>query len=135
MNGLKAVDCLAVYLHENQEVRVFKYEKEVGFKGEYIVVNHLPFTFGQLVNSDNVLNVNIHVPALSRGGANVKRMTQLLEVVSNLIPNDVWLEEQDALTLDGARFAISSVSQPMQDKDGTYFLNVRIKLTTNNLII
>lgn len=133
MNGLQAVDCLAVYLHENQEVQVFKYEKTMGFQGEYIVVNHLPFTFGQLVNSSNVLNVNIHVPALSTGRANTTRIAEIYEVVSELIPNDVNVDGELGLNLEGSYFSISSVSQPMQDKDNTYFLNVRIKLTTNQL--
>lgn len=133
MNGLEAVDCLAVYLHKNQKVQVFKYNKTVGFEGEYIVVNHLPFTFGQLVNSSNVLNVNIHVPALSNGGANIPRMMKVCEQLSKLIPTVSSTEGEFGLYLGGAYFAISSVSQPIQDKDNTYFLNMRIRLTINQL--
>lgn len=133
MNGLQAVDCLAVYLHKNQDVQVFKYEKTMGFQGEYIVVNHLPFTFGQLVNSNNVLNVNVHVPALSKGRANVMRMTEIYDNISQLIPNDVNTGSEYGLNLSGSYFSISSVSQPMPDKDNTYFLNIKVKTIINQL--
>ena len=133
MDGLQAVDCLAVYLHKNQKVRVFKYERTTGFKGEYIVVNHLPFTFGQLVNTQNVLNVNIHVPALSKGGADTRRLGEIYRIVSQLIPQDVNIEGQFGLELEGAYFSISSTSQPMQDNDNTYFLNVKVKTIINQL--
>ena len=133
MNGLKAVDSLAVYLHKNQSVQVFKYEKTSGFNGEYIVVNYLPFTFGQLVNTNNVLNVNIHVPALSSGRANTVRLSEVYDAISQLIPDDANMEGNNGLFINGAYFSISSVTQPMQDKDNTFFLNVKVKIVTNHL--
>lgn len=131
MNGLEAVEILSLYLHEKQDVKVFKFEKAIKHKGEYIAINHLPFTFGQLANQNNVLNVNIHVPALTSGGANIPRMTRILSVITGLIPYESEQEEKAGLNLQGSYFSILSVSQPMEDKDGTFFVNIRIKLITN----
>ena len=133
MNGLQAVEDMALYLHENQSVRVFKFEKTTGYRGEYIAVNHLPFTFGQAVNQNNSLNVNVHVPALSKGVADIPRLTELVSVVEDLIPYENAQEEDLGLNLHGCYYSISSISPPMEDKDGTYFVNIRVKLYTNQI--
>lgn len=133
MNGLKAVEDLALYLHSNQKVKVFKFHKTTGFKGEYIVVNHLPFTFGQAVNASNALNVNIHVPALSKGGANIPRLTEVLDIITGLIPFERVQSEVNGLNIDNSYYSISSISQPIEDTDTTFFMNVKIKLITNQL--
>ena len=133
MNGLQAVEDLALYLHENQKVKVFKFEKSTGYKGNYIAVNHLPFTFGQVVNQSNVLNVNIHVPALASGGANIPKLTEILSTITELIPYERSQEEEAGLNLNGFYYSISSISQPIEDKDKTFFLNVRVKQIANQL--
>lgn len=133
MNGLQAVEDMALYLHENQSVRVFKFEKTTGYRGEYIAVNHLPFTFGQAVNENNALNVNLHVPSLSKGVANIPRLTNLLGIVTDLIPYESAQEEDLGLNLHGCYYSISSISQPMEDKDGTHFINIKVKSITNQI--
>ena len=112
---------------------MFKFEKSTGYKGNYIAVNHLPFTFGQVVNQSNVLNVNIHVPALASGGANIPKLTEILSTITELIPYERSQEEEAGLNLNGFYYSISSISQPIEDKDKTFFLNVRVKQIANQL--
>lgn len=133
MDGLQAVQDLALYLHKKQDVKVFKFEKIVNFSGEYIVVNHLPFIYNKGVNDSNVLNVNIHVPALTSGNADVIRLTEIYSKICKLIPFDYSEEEEMGLLINGSYYSIASASQPMEDVDGTYFLNVKIKLITNQI--
>lgn len=135
LNGLKAVQDLALLLTKKQRIKVFKFEKFVNFSGEYIVVNHLPFTYGKTVNASNVLNVNIHTPVLSSGNADLVRLNEILSSICNLIPFEAEQEEVTGLPIDGSYYSITSVSQPIEDRDNTYFLNVRVKVITNQLIM
>lgn len=133
MNGLQIVESLAVYLNENQDVRVFKFNRIPTYSGEYIAVNHLPFTYGQVVSSDNVLNVNIHVPSRSSGNADTVRLGEIESSIKKLIPEDSGCEDETGLYLDGCYFSIASTSQPIEDTDGTYFLNLTVKVIINKL--
>jgi hypothetical protein len=133
MNGLQAVQDLALYLNKKMSIKVFKFEKTVGFSGEYIVVNHLPFIYNKGVNDSNVLNVNLHVPALTSGNANVIRLTEIYSKLCELIPFDYSEEEEMGKLINGSYYSIISTSQPMEDVDSTYFLNVKIKLITNQI--
>lgn len=135
MNGLQAVEDLALYLHRNQSVKVFKFEKATGYSEEYIVVNHLPFVFGKTVSDSNILNVNLHAPKLSSGNEDVPALTNMLKDIEALIPYDVDMEDMVGVNINGSYYSITSVSQPIEDKDNTYFLNVRIKIITNQLIL
>ena len=131
MDGLQAVQDLALYLQKNQSVRVFKFEKTTNFSGEYIVVNHLPFVFGKVVNDANALNVNIHVPTQSSGSANIPRLTEIRSSICDLLPFDIECEDVVGTLINGSYYSISSISQPIEDIDSTYFLNLRIKIVTN----
>lgn len=133
MNGLKAVQDLALFLHNQQEVKVFKFEKTVDYVGEYIVVNHLPFVYNKDVNDSNVLNVNVHVPTLVSGNADIPRLTEIYSDVCELIPFDMEQEDTVGVFIGGSYYSIISTSQPMEDVDGTYFLNVKVKIVTNQI--
>lgn len=133
MSGLEAVQNLALFLHNKQKIKVFKFEKMVNFSGEYIVVNHLPFIYNRTVNESNVLNVNIHVPALSSGNADIIRLNEIYLDICELIPYESEQEDMAGKYIKGAYHSITSVSQPMEDIDGTYFLNIKVKLTINDL--
>lgn len=134
MNGLQAVEDLAVYLHKNLNTSVFKFEKTAKYQGsEYIVVNHLPFTFGKVVNSDNMLNVNIHATSNSSGNADILRLSEILTDVSSLIPFESGIEDNAGINIKGVYYSIISVSQPIEDTDKTYFLNLKVKVIINEL--
>ena len=133
MNGLQAVQDLALFLHKKQKIKVFKFEKMVDFSGEYIVVNHLPFVFGKEVNDSNILNLNIHVPTLVSGNADIIRLTEIFEKICNLIPFSIEQEDEMGVLINGAYYSIESVSQPMEDIDSTYFLNIKVKIITNQI--
>ena len=127
MTGLKAVEDIALYLSRKMTVKVYKFEKTLSNKGAYIVVNHLPFTFGRQVHED-VLNVNLHSPKLKTGGADVKSLARMLDDIDGLIPYEIDEEDDEMLEIDGAYYAITSVSQPMEDNDNTYFINIKVKV-------
>lgn len=133
MNGLQAVQDLALFLQKNQSVKVFKFEKTTTFSGEYIVVNHLPFVFSKAVNDANALNVNIHVPTQSSGNANILRLTEIHSDICDLLPFDMECEDVVGTPINGSYYSISSISQPIEDVDNTYFLNLRIKIVTNQI--
>lgn len=133
MNGLQAVQDLALFLNKKQKVKVFKFEKIVNFSDEYIVVNHLPFVYNRAVNDSNVLNVNIHVPALSSGNADVIRLTEIFNNISEIIPFESEQEDSVGVRIKDSYYSITSVSQPMEDIDKTYFLNIKVKIVINDL--
>lgn len=133
MNGLQAVQDLALFLNKKQKVKVFKFEKIVKFSDEYIVVNHLPFVYNRAVNDSNVLNVNIHVPALSSGNADVIRLTEIFNDISEIIPFESEQEDSVGVRIKDSYYSITSVSQPMEDIDKTYFLNIKVKIVINDL--
>lgn len=134
MDGLQAVQDLALFFHKKiAKMKVFKFEKTADFNGEYIVVNHLPFVFDKAVNSANVLNVNIHAPKLPSGNADIPRLTEIYSEVCELLPFDMECDEVVGRLINGSYYSISSVSQPIEDIDSTYFLNLKIKLVTNQI--
>ena len=103
----------------NNYIRAYKYEKSENEKGEYIAVNHLPF-----VNTSNVeegiVNVNIHVPKTVSNLPDTKRLEELCDIIIELFPNDLYI--------DGGYFTIYSDSRPTPDNDGTYYVNIKIKV-------
>lgn len=136
MNGLQAVTALAQYLSENidfdeYKVRVFKCVKLTAYNGDYIVVNSLPFTTGYSAESA-VLNVNVHVQALTTGEVNTQRLEQLQALVETLIPSEMTRIEsqEDTLVLDGCEFLRYCDSNAMADNDKTFFINNKVKVYT-----
>lgn len=132
MKGSEAVTALATYLQQSQDVQVFKYEKSPKFSGEYIVVNSLPFSFGSAVNINDCINVNIHVPDFTDTQLNAKRLSELSNMICNLIPKYSDAEDDDALEIEGCYYAIISDSNYMADTDNTHFINFKILVTSNN---
>lgn len=105
--------------------RVFYYERPPKIKGEYIVVNHLPFVHKNDVGEGTV-NVNIHVPRLSTGEPNSRRLSALSEELISLF-------DPRGSYCCGAYFKFYADSRPIEEKDGTYFVNLQFTVTFNNL--
>lgn len=130
MTGAQAVTELAVYLANVQwEVQVFKYEKQPGYVGEYIVVNSLPFAFGSPLSRNNILNLNVHVPDLNTGHVNSARLDELSGMVRHLVPLYNSNEDARELHLAHAEYSIVNDSNYMADIDGTHFVNFKISVT------
>lgn len=130
MLGDKATSAMYRFLCENSETigvkknRIFKYERpEKLTVGDYIVVNHLPFTHRDII-SEGVVNVNVHSP---RTVSN-EPAKKLQIIVGNLLA--VFGEER---YLGGAYFEPYSDSRPTPDNDGTYYINLKFNITYNNL--
>lgn len=110
----------------DQYIRAYKYEKGEKEKGEYIAVNHLPFTHGQSRNiEEGTVNVNVHVPKLKSGEVPTKRLEEICQKVIELFPDDLYIE--------GAFYNFYCDSRPTLDNDDTYFVNLQIQVTYNNL--
>lgn len=105
--------------------RVFFYEKKNNYEGEYIAVNHLPFVRRDAVE-EGIVNVNIHVPRLTTNEPNSKRLSQLAHEIIDLFT-------PDGLYLDKAYYDFYADSRPVEENDGTYFVNLQFKVTYNNL--
>lgn len=133
MNGIQAVTDLAVYLSNNTEIKVFKYEKQTGFNGEYLVVNSLPFAYGSPFNSQGTLNLNIHIPDLGSGLPNTKRLAEVAKMIMELISVSLDTEDSHPLEINGAFYQIESDSNVMRDEDNTHFINIVIKVMFNAL--
>lgn len=105
--------------------RVYMYERPKGVTGEYIVVNHLPFKHVRDVE-EGIVNVNIHVPRLR---SNVPNSQRLSEIACCL----VCLFDPRGNEMNGAYFQYYADSRPIEENDGTYFINLQFKVTFNNL--
>lgn len=108
-----------------QYIRAYKYEKGVKETGEYIAVNHLPFTHGRGNIAEGIVNVNVHVPVLKSGEVPTKRLESLCEQVTALFPDDTYIS--------GAYYNFYADSRPTLDNDETYYVNLQIQVTYNNL--
>lgn len=131
MNGLKAVEELAVYLSKHLDCKVFKFAKTANYEGEpYICINYLAIQYGKWVNSC-IVNVNVHQPNMSNGQPDTISLSNLSDKISRLIPKTNNQTEDDAqeLILGGIRYEFDSDSNCMEDADNTYFINFRIKAT------
>lgn len=110
-----------------QYIRAYKYEKGKNESGEYIVVNHLPFTHGRGNVMTGIVNVNVHVPVLRSGEVPTKRLECLCEEVISLFQTDTYL--------NGAYYSFYADSRPTLDNDETYYVNLQIEVTYNNIRI
>lgn len=107
----------------NQYIRAYKYEKGEKETGEYIAVNHLPFTHAKDIE-DGVVNVNVHVPKLKSGEVPTLRLETLCNEVIALFPRDTYI--------NGSYYSFSTDSRPMLDNDDTYYTNLQIKVVFGN---
>jgi hypothetical protein len=112
--------------------RVFKYERKEKYSGEYIVVNHLPFVYGSVLE-EGIVNVNVHVPRLSTNEPNTARLYELWTPIKDHFLASEDYGQPDGQYLQGAYFSFYSHSRPTLDEDGTYYVNVQLKVLFNNL--
>lgn len=113
-------------------LEIFKDEdKPSTYTGSYIAINALPFSFGRkVINSDNILNLNIHVPDNQYAQADRPKIQKLQDYIFSLFGFESTIEDDDSgVLINGAYYAVSSASRPMADVDGTHFVNIKIKLT------
>lgn len=104
--------------------RAYYYEKKDNVGGEYIVVNHLPFIHEDDVCTGTV-NINIHVPKLKTNEPDTYRLTCLAREIVELFPKDTYI--------NGAYYEFVTDSRPVKDADDTYYINLEIEVTFNNL--
>ncbi|MDR2921598.1 MAG: hypothetical protein LBV72_19810 [Tannerella sp.] len=108
-------------------VEIFIKSKDPGYTGEYILLDHQPFTFEDVVGN-GVVNVHVHVPDLSGGKQNRERLQDICDEVIGLFPDDTFL--------NGYYVDILSISDSTADEEaGTHFLTIELSITYNNLIL
>lgn len=136
MDGEKAVIEVAKVISllelPNFEGKIFKYERKEKTSGEYIVVNHLPFVFGNVVE-EGIVNVNVHVSKTSTNEPDTSRLYALWSPIKDYFFPSEELGRPDGQYLGGAYFSFYSHSRPTLDEDGTFYVNVQIKVIFNNL--
>lgn len=134
MLGDMAVTEVVRYLSENLDVRdeshteaipAYKYERPQKQTGEYIAVNHLPFVHRRVVE-EGIVNVNVHVPVLKSNLPDIKRLATITEAIVELFPEGTYLGEK-------AYYEFLSDSRPTPDEDKTYYVNLQLQVTFNNL--
>lgn len=127
--GNKAVENIVGLLNSDVlptfKGRAYFYQRPPGEKGEYIAVNHLPFVRRKEVE-EGVVNINIHVPALTTNEPDSKRLAEIAsEIIELFTPNGIYL--------DKVYYHFYADSRPVEDEDNTYFVNLQLKVTYNNL--
>ena len=123
-NVVKRLNGAAIEKKNGGFIRAYKYEKGKDEDSEYIAVNHLPFINSYEV-TDGILNVNVHIPKTTTNEPDTKRLSQVCKCVINLFPNDT--------NINGADYSFYSDSRPTLDKDGTYYVNIKIKVRYTNI--
>jgi hypothetical protein len=134
MTGLEAVTAVAKHINSaapsvfgNKTGKVFKYEKEKGYKGEYIAVNNLPFIHRDAVQTATI-NVNVHVPKQPKTEQpDTTRLQQIVLAVKQLFDSEY------GTLLAGAYFKYFSDSRPTLDNDDTYYCNIELDCTFSNV--
>ena len=71
------------------------------------------------------MNVNVHVPQLASGGIPTQRLDAICDKVIALFPKDT--------IINGAYFNYFCDSRPILDNDETYYVNLQIKVTYNDI--
>lgn len=130
--GDDAVSAAFRFLNANKDAlklgngnRVFKYERPQTFDGGcYIVVNFLPFVYSDVI-CEGTVNINVHVPKTATNEPNGKRLSKMSRQIAE------WFRE--GLYLDGAYYELYSDSRPTPDNDDTYYVNIKLNVTYNNL--
>lgn len=131
MLGEKAVTAVVMRINgakierrDGSTIRAYKYEKGKNEDSEYIAVNHLPFINFYEV-TDGIVNVNVHIPKTTTNEPDTKRLSQVCKSVINLFPNDT--------NINGSDYSFYSDSRPTLDNDGTYYVNLKIKVRYTNI--
>lgn len=135
MDGEKAVVAVIKELNTlglpSFDGRIFKYVRREKYTGEYIAVNHLPFVYGSEIG-EGIININVHVPRLTTNEPDTARLYELWNPIKEhfFVSAD---EESQPVQLDGADFSFYSHSLPTEDSDGTFYVNIQLKVNFNNL--
>lgn len=109
-----------------EEVRVFQYEeKPKEYRGVYLAVNALPMAYGRTV-SECAVNVNLHIPSMSDGTYDRRAAQEWTHWLTERIPLESAFEDGPDLPLRLARYTITTVSQPLRDRDNTHYINFRL---------
>ena len=131
MLGDKAVTAVVMRINgakierrDGGTIRAYKYEKGKDEDSEYIAVNHLPFINSYEVE-DGIVNVNVHIPKTATNEPNTKRLGAVCNEVILLFPNDT--------NIDGVDYSYYCDSRPVLDNDGTYYVNIKIKVRYTNI--
>lgn len=123
-NVVKRLNGAAIEKKNGGFIRAYKYEKGKDEDSEYIAVNHLPFINSYEV-TEGVVNVNVHIPKTTTNEPNTKRLGIVCNSVIRLFPNDT--------NINGADYSFYSDSRPTLDNDGTYYVNIKIKVRYTNI--
>lgn len=106
--------------------RLYKYEVPEDFPtGDYIVINHLPFVYDNVVN-EGVINVNIHCPKTAQNLPDTVKLKGYVHSIMRIL-ND------NEIYIGGCYFNLYAVSRPTKDNDDTYYVNMKFNVTYNNL--
>lgn len=105
-------------------VEIFLKSKDPSHTGEYILLDHQPFNFGNVVGT-GIVNVHVHVPDLAGEKQNRERLQEICVDMIGLFPDDTFL--------NGYYMDILSISDSTADEDGTHFITIELAVTYNNL--
>ena len=105
-------------------MEIFLKSKDSSYTGEYILLDHLPFTFEDVVGNGTA-NIHVHVPDLAGEKQNRERLQEICDDVIGLFPDDTFL--------NGYYVDILSISDSTADKDNTHFITIELSITYNNL--
>lgn len=129
--GDDAVSAMYEYICNNlskigvKKGNVFKYKRPKKLDSDsYIVINHLPFVHESEIEN-GMINVNVHVQRTASDEPNTKKLTTQAKAILALFGNSTYL--------GGAYFDSYSDSLPTEDDDNTYYINLKFKVTYNNL--
>lgn len=132
---MQAVTDLSKYIAKNiDDIKVFKFEKPTNFEGDYICLNYLNISYGRIVNTSCIVNVNLHASDMTNGQPDTKKMQDMSERILSLIPfrNIDTEDDERELIIGRAWYNIESDSNCIKDTDGTHFINIRVQVTFMN---
>lgn len=124
------------YLRENiKKVLIVKGDRPTDKKeSPYIAVNCLKVIYGDMLNSSTYMNINVHCRSNTDGTCDTKKLDTMTDAVLSLIPYDNGTEDGICdVEINGDRFVVESVSDPVEDTDGTYYTNIQVKVYFNAL--
>lgn len=107
-------------------MEIFLKSKDSTHTGEYILLDHLPFAFEDVVGNGTV-NIHVHVPDLAGEKQNHERLQEICIDMTGLFPDDTFL--------NGYYIDIRSISESKADEDNTHFITIELSITYNNLNI
>lgn len=119
-------DVESVIASSMPDMQIFIKSKDSIFTGEYILLDHAPFTFEHVV-ANGVVNVQVHVPDLVGGKQNRGRLQEICVDVIGLFPDDTFV--------NGYYAEVLSITDSTAGEDGTHFITIGLSITYNNLTI